>query len=138
MSASTESTGTAAASVSNKALWTGRVLSALPVLNLLASSVMKLVKPPAVVESFEHLGYDPDLAFGLGIVELACTLIYVFPRTSILGAVLLTGYLGGAIATHVRIGEYVEAIVPVIFGVLVWGGLYLRDARIRVLLPWRS
>jgi hypothetical protein len=137
MSANTGHTSTEAAPVSNKALWAGRVLSALPVLMLLFSGVMKLVKPAAVVEGFEHFGYDPSLAFGLGIVELACTLVYVFPRTAVLGAILLTGYLGGAVATHVRVGELPQAIGPVMFGVLIWGGLCLRDARVRALLPWR-
>jgi hypothetical protein len=117
-------------------LWAGRIMSALPVLMLLMSGVMKLVKPAAVVEGFTHLGYPDSLALGLGIVELACTVIYVIPRTAVLGAILLTGYLGGAITTHLRIGE--PFFGPIILGLLVWGGLYLRDERLRGLLPLRT
>jgi len=120
---------------SKKMLWAGRIMSALPVLMLLFGAVMKFLKPPDVVKGFTHLGYPESLALGLGIVELACTVIYIIPRTSVLGAILLTGYLGGAIATHVRIGE--PYFIPVILGVLVWGGLFLRDERLRALIPFR-
>ena len=116
--------------------WTGRVVSALPVLALIASGVMKLVKPPQVVETFANLGWDERLALPLAIVELGCTLIYIIPRTAVLGAILLTGYLGGATATHVRIGD--QFIPPIILGVLVWVGLWLRDARLRALAPLRA
>ena len=122
--------------VSKKMLWAGRVLSALPVLLLLVSGVGKLMKPAAVVEGFVHLGYAAGMAVPIGIVELACTVVYLIPGTSVLGAILLTGYLGGATATHVRIGE--AFITPVLAGVLVWAGLFLRDARLRALLPLRS
>jgi DoxX-like protein len=128
--------GTQAASVSKKMLWAGRITSALPVLLLLFSSIMKFVKPASVVEGFVRLGYPESLALGIGIVELACTVIYVIPRTSVLGAILLTGYLGGATATHVRIGE--PFFMPIILGVLVWGGLFLRDERLRALIPLRQ
>lgn len=124
------------ARVSNKMLWAGRIISALPVLMLLFSAAMKFAKPAAVVEGFTHLGYPEHLALALGILELTCTLLYVIPQTSVLGAILLTGYLGGAIATHVRIGE--QFIMPVILGALVWLGLYLRDLRLRALIPLRS
>ena len=117
-------------------LWVGRIMSALPVLLLLSSSVMKLMKPAPVVEGFAHLGYPASLALALGMIELACAVVYVIPRTSVLGAILLTGYLGGATATHVRIGE--PFFMPIVLGVLVWGGLYLRDDRLRALLPLRS
>lgn len=127
---------TQSAAVSKTALWAGRVVSAVPVLMLLMSGVMKLAKPAAVVEGFTHLGYDESLALGIGIVELVCTAIYLFPRTAVLGAILLTGYLGGATATHVRVGE--AFITPVVLGVLLWLGLYLRDARIRALVPLRN
>ncbi len=127
---------TPAAPVSQKMLWAGRILSTLPVLMLLMSGVMKLMKPPDLVEGFAKLGWPDHLALGLGIVELACTILYAIPRTSILGAILLTGYLGGAIATHVRIGE--PFIVQFLFGVVLWLGLYLRDARLRALIPLRS
>jgi DoxX-like family len=91
--------------VSKKMLWAGRIVSAVPVLMLLFSGVMKLVKPEPVVESFNHLGWPESMALYLGIIELSSTVIYVIPQTAVLGAVLLTGYLGGAVATHVRIGE---------------------------------
>ncbi len=131
----TSTLGTQTAPVLKKMLWAGRIMSTLPVLMLLFSGVMKLVKPAPVVEGFAHLGYPESLALGLGTVELACTVVYVVPRTSVLGAILLTGYLGGATATHVRIGE--PFFMPIILGVLVWGGLFLRDERLRALLPLR-
>ena len=122
--------------VSKKMLWAGYIISVLPVLMLLFSGVMKLMKPPSVVEGFVRLGYPEGLALGIGVVELACAALYVIPRTSVLGAILLTGYLGGATATHVRIGE--PFFAPIVLGVLVWGGLFLRDARLRALLPLRD
>jgi hypothetical protein len=121
---------------SKKMLWAGRIISGLVVLSLLFSGVLKLLKPTAVVKEFTRLGYSDTIILGIGLLELACTILYVIPRTSVLGAVLLTGYLGGATATHVRIGD--PFISPVIMGVLVWGGLYLRDHRLRALLPLRS
>ena len=124
------------APVSKKMIWAGRIMSALPVLMLLLSGVMKLVKPASVVEGFVRLGYPESLALGIGIVELACAALYVVPRTSVLGAILLTAYLGGATATHVRIGE--PFFMPILLGVLVWGGLFLRDERLRALLPLRQ
>ena len=127
---------TQTAHVSKKMLWAGRILSALPVLMLLFSGVMKLVKPAAVLEGFVGLGFPESFALGIGIVEIACAVLYVIPRTSVLGAILLTGYLGGATATHVRIGE--PFFIPIVLGVLVWGGLYLRDERLRALLPLRQ
>jgi uncharacterized membrane protein YphA (DoxX/SURF4 family) len=116
-------------------LWAGRVMSAVPVLMLLMSGVMKLLNPPFLKDGFSKLGLDLKLALGLGILELTCTLLYVIPRTSVLGAILLTGYLGGAILTHLRVGD--QFIGPVVFGLLVWGGLYLRDVRLRALIPLR-
>ena len=126
---------TLAAPVSKKLLWSGRILSALPVLMLLFSGVMKLIGPAEVLKGFADLGYPESLALGLGILELGCTAAYLIPRTTVLGAILLTGYLGGATATHVRIGE--PFFGPIVLGVMVWGGLYLRDARLRALLPLR-
>src|SRR3989449_4441400 len=105
---------TQTAQVSKKMLWAGRIISALPVLLLLFSGAMKLVKPAPVVQAFAHLGYPESLALRIGILELACTVVYVIPRTSVLGAILLTGYLGGATATHVRIGD--PFFVPVGLG----------------------
>jgi DoxX-like family len=125
--------------ISKSSLWAGRIISALPALFLLLDGVMKLVKPAPVVEATVHLGYPESVIVGLGIVVLACTVLYLIPRTSILGAILLTGYLGGAVATHVRVGEGLFPIVfPVIFGVVLWLGLYLRDDRLRALIPLRS
>jgi hypothetical protein len=125
-----------AAQVSKAMLWAGWVVSILPVLMLTMSGVMKVLKPAAVVEGFAHLGWPDKLALALAIAELGCTIVYLIPRTSILGAILLTGYLGGAIAAHVRIGE--QFVMPVILGVLIWLGLYLRDPRLRALVPLRT
>ena len=119
---------------SSRGLWAGRVISALPVLFLLIDGIMKLVKPPVVVEATVKLGYSETVIVGLGIMLLACTIIYLIPRTAVLGAILLTGYLGGAIATHVRVGDPLFTIIfPVILGTMIWGGLYLRDERLRSL-----
>lgn len=118
-----------------KLIWLGVVFSTLPVLMLLMSAVMKFVKSVDVVKGFEHLGWPDALAVPLGIVELVSTVLYVIPQTCVLGAILLTGYLGGAIATHVRIGE--GFVAPVVLGLLLWSGLFLRDERLRTLLPWR-
>ena len=126
---------TQASPVSKKLLWAGYIMSTLPVLALLLSGVMKLVKPASVVEGFVHLGYAESQALAIGIVELTCVVIYVLPRTSLLGAILLTGYLGGATATQVRVGE--PFFAAIVLGVLVWRGLYLRDERLRALLPLR-
>jgi len=96
---------------------------------------MKLFKPPVVVESTLQLGYPESAIVGIGIILLACTILYLIPRSAILGAVLLTGYLGGAVATHVRVkGPWFNILFPVIFGCLVWGGLYLRDRRLQIVL----
>jgi hypothetical protein len=117
----------------------GYVLSGLPVLFLLLDGVMKLFKPAFVVDATTKLGYQESTIVPIGIVLVICTLIYIFPATSVLGAILLTGYLGGAVATHVRMGEGAFPIIfPVIWGAFVWGGLYLRDPRLRALLPLRS
>jgi hypothetical protein len=126
---------TGAAPVSKASLWIGRILSAVPVLMLLFSAGMKFAKPPAVLEGFAHLGIPEKLAFGLGVLELGCTVIYAIPRTAVLGAILLTGYLGGATLTHLRVVE--PFIAPVLLGVAIWGGLYLRDPRLRALIPLR-
>ena len=119
---------------SNKTrLWAGRILSALPALFLLIDGIMKLVKPAIVVETTVKLGYPESVISGIGIVLLACTILYLIPRTAVLGAILLTGYLGGAVATHVRVGEEVFPVIfPVILGALLWGGLYLRNDGIHI------
>jgi hypothetical protein len=122
--------------MSNKSsLWAGRILSALPVLFLLLDGVMKIVKPAFVVEATVQLGYPESVIVALGVVLVACTILYLIPRTAVLGAILLTGYLGGAVATHVRVGGPLFSILmPVILGAMLWGGLYLRDERVRSLV----
>lgn len=117
-------------------LWAGRIISGLVALFLLVDGVMKLIKPPFVVHATMLLGYPESAIVGMGIALTISTVLYLIPRTAILGAILLTGYLGGAVATHVRVGEVWSTVpFPVLFGVLVWGGLWLRDERLRRLLP---
>jgi hypothetical protein len=117
-------------------LWTGYAMSAVAASFLLFDSVIKLVKIAPVVESFEKLGYPHTIAREIGALELACLVLYVVPRTATLGALLLTGFLGGAIATHVRVGDplFSHVLFPVYVGVLLWVGLCLRDDRPRALL----
>ena len=116
-------------------LWSGRVLTVLLSVQLFMSAAFKFIQPPFVVEEFQRLGYSPRIAVAIGVVEVVCVLVYLIPQTSVLGAILLTGYLGGAIATHVRIDD--PWLSPVIIGVLIWLGVYLRDARLRALIPLR-
>ena len=119
-------------------LWTGRVLSGLMALFLVLDGVGHLMKPAPVVEAFARLGYPLSASVGIGFLALICTAIYVTPRTSVLGAILLTGYMGGAVSTHVRAGSTLfETIFPVILGALVWLGIYVRDAELRKLIPLR-
>jgi hypothetical protein len=130
---------TPAARVAPSFLWTGRVLSALSAAFLLVDGGMKLVKPDFVVTKTVELGYAESVIVPLGVVLTVCTLLYLIPRTSVLGAILLTGYLGGAVATHVHHGDSLfEILFPVVFGALLWGGLVLRDPRLCSLVPWRS
>ena len=110
----------------------GIVISALPALFMLLDAGIKLARLPVVAEALTHLGYPAGLGFGFGVLTLVCTVLYIVPRTSILGAVLLTGYLGGAVASHVRIGD--PFYFPLIIGALLWGGLYLRDQRLHAFL----
>jgi hypothetical protein len=121
-------------------LWAGRIISGLPVLFLLMDAVMKLVKPAFVVEGTVKLGYSEAVILPLGVVLLVCTILYVIPRSSVLGAILPTGYLGGAVATHVRVGDplFTHVLFPVYIGVLIWLGLYLRDYRLSALVPVRK
>ena len=114
-------------------LWGGRILTALPVFMLLMSAVMKFMGGPDLAAGFQHLGWPLHLAIPLGILELSVTALYLIPRTAVLGAILVTGYMGGALATHLRIGE--EWYAQLLVGVAIWGGLYLRDQRIRQLIP---
>ena len=120
---------------STKTLWAGRIISALPALFLFLDSVGKLIIPPQVLEGTVRLGYSENVILPLGIILLTCTVVYVIPRTSVLGAILLTGYLGGAVATHVRVGDGLFSyFFPIIIGALLWGGLYLRNNRLRALI----
>lgn len=120
-------------------LWAGRIIGGLPALFLLMDAIMKLVKPPFVVAETVRIGYPESSIVGLGVVLLACTILYLVPKTSVLGAILLTGYLGGAVATHVRFPEgWFPILFPVVFGILLWLGLYLRDDRLRALIPLKS
>jgi DoxX-like family len=122
--------------ISKTLIWTGRVLSGLAVAFFLMDGAMKLWKPAVVVEATRQLGYPESDILGIGVLLLTCTALYIFPRTSILGAILLTGYLGGAVASQLRAGNgWFNVVFPVIFGALIWSGLWLRDIRVRNLLP---
>ena len=117
-------------------VWGGRVLTVLPILMLLMSAGMKIKRPPEVVEMFVgKFGFPENTLAPLALLEIACAVLYAIPNTSVLGAVLATGYLGGAVATHVRVGD--PFFAPLVLGVLVWAGLYLRDERLRALMPLR-
>jgi hypothetical protein len=120
-------------------IWAGRILSGLPALFLIVDGTAKLFKPTPVVEGTLELGYLESVIVPLGITLLACTALYLYPNTSVLGAILLTGYLGGAVATHVRTGNplFSHILFPVYLGVLIWAGLYLRDRRLREMIPLR-
>jgi hypothetical protein len=125
---------------SGAARWAGRVLSGLPAAFLLLDAVMKFVKPEPVLKGTVELGFSESVIVPLGVVLLASTVLYVVPRTAVLGAILLTGYLGGAVCTHARVGNplFSHVLFPVYLGVLLWLGLYLRDRRVRALLPLRT
>jgi hypothetical protein len=126
--------------MTTKQIWTGRVLSTLAVLFLLFDAIGKLVRPQAVIDGTTQLGYPASVILPLGIIQLVCLILYVLPRTSILGALLWTGYLGGAIATHVRLGNplFSHVLFPVYVAALLWLGLWLRETRVRALLPLRA
>jgi len=118
-------------------VWGGRVASGLVIVGLVMSGLTKISHQPGMVQNFvNHLGYTESTMTPIGVTEILSTILYAIPQTSVLGAVLLTGYLGGAVATHVRIGE--PFVAPLVLGILVWVGLFLRDPRIRALLPLRS
>jgi hypothetical protein len=121
---------------SMKMVWVGRILSALPVLLMAGTGLYALLKPEAVAPGFAHYGYPDAALMRIVMVEIGCAIVYAIPRTSVLGAILLTGYLGGATATHVHAGE--PFFIPILVGVVVWLGLYLRDARLRELVPLRG
>lgn len=128
------------ASGSKAMVWAGRIMSGLVVAFLAFDSILKFFKPAPVVEAFAKLGYPLSTAVGLGVILLTSTALYVFPRTSVLGAILMTGYLGGAVATHLRVGDpwFSHVLFPTYLGVLLWAGLYLRDDRLRELIPLRG
>ena len=126
---------------SRGALWAGRIMSGLVVAFLIFDGVIKLMALPIVTETMDQLGYGAsmNLARGLGILTLVCAGLYAVPRTSILGAILLTGLLGGAMATHLRVGSplFTHLFFGLYLGLLAWAGLYLRDDRLRSLIPFR-
>jgi TRAP-type C4-dicarboxylate transport system permease small subunit len=124
------------ATVSKGALWTERVLSALPVLFMLFGVAYSFARADKVKADFAKYGYPEHHLQRLVIVELICVILYIIPQTAVLGAILLTGYLGGATATHVRVSE--PFFFPIIVGVLIWLGLYLREPRLRALVPFRT
>jgi len=123
--------------VSTKMLWAGRIITSLVVLFLLFDGGIKVMKLAPAVEATAQLGYPANLVLPIGIAELICVILFVIPRSSILGAILLTGYLGGATATKVRL-EDPWFLFSVVIGAIAWGGLYLRDERLRALIPLRS
>ena len=137
----TESTASRDLGISRPARWTGRVLSGLVIVFLLFDGAIKLVPWPIVTETMDRMGYGSSetLARSLGIITIVCTVLYSVPPTSILGAILLTGYLGGAMASHVRIDSplFTHTLFGFYLGVMAWGGLWLRDPVIRNLIPFR-
>lgn len=136
-SPATSQSALTAGPTSKKMLWTGRVISAIPVLLMIFSAVMKLIKAAPVVQGMPRYGYPESQIVTIGVLELLSCIIYVIPNTAVLGAILMTGYLGGATATNSRIGDP-SYVMTVLLGVFVWGGLFFRDARVRALLPLRS
>ena len=123
--------------ISTAELWSGRILSGTAVLALVADSLGKLAEVPPVIDGTLALGYPRHAVFTLGVILCTCVIAYVVPRTSVLGALLLTAYLGGAVATHVRIESplFTHVLVPVYVAAFLWGGLLLRDPRLREFLP---
>jgi hypothetical protein len=133
-------TATETIAVSNKSVLAGRILSGLAAAFLLFDGVMKLFAPPVVREAFVRLGYPETKILGIGVLLIVCTIIYLIPRASIFGAILLTGYLGGAISTHVRVSDplFSHVLFPAYIAVLLWVGLYLREPRLRTLIPLKN
>ena len=118
--------------------WAGRVVSIAPVLVLLWSARMKLTHDPWYVREWSRIGWNPNAVSNVGIVQVTCLVLYLIPQTAVLGTVLLTGYLGGAIASYVRMGEFYPPLVPLTTCLLAWAGIYLRERRLRALLPFRT
>ena len=130
---------TQTAPLSKKRVWAGRIISGFAILFLLFDAIIKLMKITPVLEACARLGYPASLAVGIGTLLLACVVVYAIPGPSILGAILLTGYLGGAVAANVRVSDPLfETLFPVILGVLIWAGIFLRDDRLRALIPLRD
>lgn len=129
-----------ASQIATPTLWIGRAMSAIVILFLVFDGAIKLVPIPIVTETMGQLGYPPSegIARLLGVLTLLCTILYAIPRTSVLGAILLTGYLGGAMATHLRVGSplFSHLLFGLYLGLLAWGGLYLRDERVRAIIPF--
>lgn len=128
------------APTSTPLLWTARILSTLVILFMLFDATIHIMKPAPVADAFARLGYPLSASVGIGILELLCLLAYAMPRTALLGAVLLTGVLGGAVSTHVRAGSpaFEAYIFPAILGAMIWGGIWLRDSRLRAIFPLRT
>jgi DoxX-like family len=129
--------GIASRNSSRTSVYAGRVLSGLAVVFLLFDAAVKLLKVPVAVEGTTRLGYPESAVFTIGLIQVVCLVVYLIPRTSVLGALLWTGYLGGAVATHVRVESplFSQVLFPIYVAVLLWGGLWLRDGRLRTLLP---
>jgi hypothetical protein len=123
------------ASTGGKVVWVGRVISVLPCLLFLFSAFLKFKDGPQMLQGMGHLGFPASLLVPLGILEVSCVVVYLIPATAVLGAILLTGFLGGAICTHLRVGD--PFYVQIVLGILIWLGLYLRDDRLKPLLPLR-
>jgi len=128
------------ATVPKTRLWTGRIISIITVLFLLFDSITKLMREEHSLKGTIQLGYPENLVVVIGLILLICTILYIIPRTSILGAVLLTGYLGGAVASNLRVGNplFSHTLFPVYFGILIWTGLFLRDNRLRAFISLKS
>jgi DoxX-like family len=130
---------TQAGPVSKGRLWTGRIISAVVVLFLLFDSITKVMKVRAVIEASAQLGYPANTIFAIGIILLVCTVFHMIPQTAVLGAILLTGYLGGAVAANLRIGSAMfNTFFPIVFAALAWTGIFLRESRLGALIPFRT
>lgn len=131
--------GTQAGPVSKGRLWTGRIISTLVVLFLLFDSITKVMKMRAVLEASAQLGYPENTIATIGIILLVCTVFYIIPQTAVLGTILLTGYLGGALAANLRIASPMfNTLFPIIFAALAWVGIFLREPRLGTLIPFRT
>jgi len=130
---------TQAGPVSKGRLWTGRIISAVVVLFLLFDSITKVMEVRVVMEASAQLGYPANTIFTIGIILLVCTMFYIIPQTAVLGAILLTGYLGGAVAANLRIGTSMfNTLFPIVFAALAWTGIFLRESRLGALIPFRT